>query len=119
MELNILTILLLGSLAVTRLSLLFVEEDGPYGIFQKLRDRFGIVQFKDANDNILGQIVENGYDNILGSILDCKWCFSIWSSVILYLIYIIFPPLFLIITIILSFSMISIIINTILEKVME
>lgn len=62
---NYLDILILG-LATWRISTMFVNEDGPFDIFFKMRERFGEGRFFD-------------------SLFSCVWCISVWAGVILVL----------------------------------
>jgi hypothetical protein len=92
-------------LAVARITYLFVDEDGPLGIFVRMRDYFGLTETtKMYSDNIL--------KNTVTDLLDCKWCFSVWAaSIVLILDKVKLKWL----NTILATSMVSIIIFSIME----
>jgi hypothetical protein len=63
--------LLISSLAVWRISSLLVREDGPVDVFAKLRTFMG-VRYDEYS-------VPYG-TNVIGSLLLCVWCTSIWVA---------------------------------------
>lgn len=69
-------------LAVWRVSSLLTSEHGPFHIFSRLRERFGIVH----NGN--GRPAQ-WPDNFWGELLTCVWCISpyvgLFASVLYYL----------------------------------
>lgn len=71
--------LILG-LAVWRLSSLFAQEEGPLGVFDRLR-RFAGVRYNDA-----GIVWQNNF----AKGLTCVWCNSIWFGAIASASYLLF-----------------------------
>lgn len=67
-------------LATYRVSSLIVDESGPFGIFQKLREFTGIIHDEE------GEIacVPN---NVIANLCSCLWCMSIWTAIILYIVW--------------------------------
>ena len=72
------------SLAVYRLSVFFIYDDGPFDVFQRLRERVGILYY----DN--GDVIEESYKGFAG-LLSCIYCLSVWWSLLLVLLYWFFP----------------------------
>ena len=72
------------SLAVFRLSMLLIYDNGPFDVFQRLRIRVGILYY----DN--GDMDEKEYKGWAG-LLSCVWCASIWLGLLLALSYWAFP----------------------------
>ena len=71
-------------IAIWRISNLFVNEQGPWGIFRVIREWNGI------------QHDESGYpymipDNFGAQVLSCIWCFSVWVSFFFTLLWLIDP----------------------------
>jgi hypothetical protein len=102
-EINFLHFILLA-LATWRLSSLFCQEDGPLGIFRKIRDKVGIVH--DCNGDI--EIVPNKF---LCELLSCVWCFGVWVSGAMLVLYIFLPTFAIYFSLWLSFSTITIMVN--------
>lgn len=67
-------------LATYRLSSLLVDEAGPFGIFLRLRELFGI------KHDVGGDIICIP-DNFLAKLCSCLWCVSIWMAGLSYLIW--------------------------------
>lgn len=68
-----LTVLFIYLLATWRLSSLIVREDGPFYLFRKFRELFGIVH--DDQGPIQWP------DRFMPSLLTCVWCTSLWVAV--------------------------------------
>ena len=100
---NIIHFLLL-SLATWRIASLFTSEDGPFGIFRKLRDKVGIVH--DENGDVC--IVP---DKFWCELLSCIWCFSVWVGWGMVALYIFLPNIAIYFSVWLSLSTISIMVN--------
>jgi hypothetical protein len=67
-------LLILYALAVWRLSSLFSYEEGPFGIFDKIRVLVG-VKYDDMS---------NPYgENVISKGILCNWCNSVWFAVII------------------------------------
>ena len=64
---------IIAALAVWRLSVLLVEEDGPRHIFARLRSRVGIEVYPD------GTVIVPG--TIIAGVLACARCCSVWLAV--------------------------------------
>lgn len=78
-----LTALLVLGLSTWRLTSLFVSEDGPFDIFDRIRFKAGVRY--DAYSNPIGT-------NVLAKAMSCMWCFSIWIAALLVLGWMIFIP---------------------------
>lgn len=64
--------IVLLALATFRISSLLVKEDGPFGIFAKLRRAVGIT---------VNEYGQREADTFLGELLNCVWCVSVWVGV--------------------------------------
>jgi len=64
--------LLVWSLAVFRVTHLFIADDGPFGAFRKLRGRAGVF-----NEN--GTVVVTR-EWLWSGLLSCHWCLSVWVA---------------------------------------
>lgn len=71
-------------LATWRLSHLFVHEAGPFNMFTKLRELFGIQHDVDGDIQMIP-------DKLLPQLFSCIPCISIWMAGIIYLIWWIEP----------------------------
>lgn len=69
-------------LATWRISSLFVNEDGPFGLFSFIRYGVGVKYDEHS------QPYSN---NVIGSLLSCVWCFSFWVGLVLTLGYSQYP----------------------------
>lgn len=65
-------IYILAALAVWRLSFMLVMEDGPFQIFEKLRNRFEV--YRNGDERVCLN------DGVIGNILICLGCTSVWVS---------------------------------------
>jgi len=74
--------LLVLVLATWRISSLFVNEDGPFGMFAKWRNLFGVRY--DEQSQPYGT-------SVLGELFSCIFCFSIWVGLILMIAYSYYP----------------------------
>jgi hypothetical protein len=101
---NMIEILILG-LACWRLSSLFVEEKGPFGIFLRIRKMVGIERVQD------GMPFDVWPNTLLGELLSCVWCFSVWASAMLVLAYIFLPQITMYFATWLTLSTIAIVVN--------
>lgn len=70
-------------MATWRISNLFVKENGPWRIFEKLRTKSGHKELLTG-----GTLVP---DTNLAQALDCVWCFSVWATVPIWFLYILSP----------------------------
>ncbi len=73
-------------LAAWRAAVLLVYEGGPFGTFKRLRS------FMDINHDLEGQPV-SWPDHLPGSLFGCVWCLSFWTSLVLYGILWVAPPI--------------------------
>jgi len=70
-------------LATWRISSLLVNEAGPFDVFVKIREVFGI-KHKDG--------VPYEYpDTFFAQLLSCIWCTSIWVAIFLTLFWAVYP----------------------------
>lgn len=65
--------LALAALAVWRVAVMVVEEDGPWEMFARLRERAGIVTFPDGTVDRPATLA--------AGVLSCVRCASVWLSV--------------------------------------
>lgn len=100
---NILEIIVLG-LACWRLASLVCQEDGPFKMFRRVREKVGISHYPDGN------ICEIP-DRFLCNLLSCVWCFSVWVSGGLVVAYIFLPTITIYFVLWLSLSTITIVVN--------
>lgn len=78
--------LLINILSVFRLSNLFYEEDGPYKIFELIRERSGLFVYQ-TNSGVIRNLDESGENyNFFGNLLSCFWCISIYISLFVYIL---------------------------------
>ena len=75
---------LILSLAVYRISALFVYDDGPFDLFQRLRLKVGILYYDS------GEIIEESYKG-WAKLFSCIWCMSVWLGFFLALCYFFYP----------------------------
>lgn len=69
-------------LATWRISSLFVNEDGPFDMFARLRALVGI-RYNELS---------NAYStNVLAGLFNCLWCFSVWVGLALMISYSQYP----------------------------
>jgi len=71
--------LLVGGLAVWRVSALISYERGPFAVFQRIRSAAGIDHFDDGRpdtDNVRGEV---------GKLLACTWCLSPWIGLVWFI----------------------------------
>lgn len=65
--------LIVYSIAIWRISNLFVNEKGPWMVFLNIRKRAGIGHDDQGNPYMIP-------DTFFAQVLSCIWCFSIWVS---------------------------------------
>ncbi len=90
--------LLIGALAVWRLSALIAYERGPFKLFEWLRAAAGIFHFDDGSpdhDLATGEIQK---------LLICVWCSSPWLAGLWVLGYLFFPMPTMIVSAVLAIS---------------
>jgi len=66
--------LLLCALATWRISVLLVEEQGPWDIMRRLRERFGVTHDPDGKPI-------SWPCGMPGALFGCVWCISVWLTV--------------------------------------
>ncbi len=93
--------LIVGAVAVWRLTHMYQEEVGPGAIFEKLRSK--VWAMKDTDGGFREGFL-------------CFKCQSVWHSVILGILYFVYQPLFWIIALPLAISAIAIFINQWVNK---
>ena len=64
--------LVFNGLATWRVSNMLVKEEGPYKVFQKLREATGIIHDDE------GRVLATPDNNLLS----CVWCVSVWIAAI-------------------------------------
>lgn len=68
-----------------RLAILFVLEGGPGGIIRRLRDLMGFTHDDEG-------VVMSWPDHLPGSVFACIWCLTFWTTLVLYGILWVAPP---------------------------
>lgn len=101
-QIEFINLVLLG-LTCWRLTSLLYQEEGPFGIFVKLREKVGI-QHIDGRPCIYP-------DRFLCKLFACIWCLSVWVSGLLVIGYIFLPTLTIYFSVWLSLSTITIMVN--------
>jgi hypothetical protein len=79
-----------------------VQEDGPFLIFARLRNRVGVIV---SGDGVV--YAENG----LGELFTCIWCMSRWVALVLALLFFFWPVPVAFACIIFSLSTIAILVD--------
>lgn len=92
------------TLAVWRISNLFIRERGPFHIFQKLRERVGIVH--DGN----GYPAANP-ETFWGELFSCQYCATIWLGALAALGYFAFGRLMVWAVLLFALSASSLLVN--------
>ena len=90
------------------MSSLIVHEEGPFNIFMKIREFFGI-----QHDNGIAYMIP---DSFIAGLISCVWCFSIWLSVLWAVLWFISPEITLYVSIPLAFSAFAIIVETLTRR---
>ncbi len=101
MNLQNLTILGLG---IWRISSLFVQEDGPFDVFIRFRERLGFHE-----DLSLDAVIPP--DTFWGGLFSCVWCLSLWISAIIGVAWIFYPAIVLNVMVVFALSTMAIIVN--------
>ncbi len=69
--------LVVAAAATWRLSHMLLKENGPYTVFRRLREKFGVTYYPDSNDVA-------SYEH---EITVCIWCLSMWVGAGVALLY--------------------------------
>ena len=69
--------ILVGGVATWRLTRMFLTENGPYRVFRRIRERFGVVYVDDESLEVSSFKYE---------ITMCMWCMSVWVGLALTLL---------------------------------
>lgn len=103
MKIELVNIVLMG-LATWRLTSLFKEEVGPFGMFTKVRKVLGIEHYSDG--------LPMQYPNtFFGKLWSCVYCLSVWVAAGIVAFYIFLPNAATIFALWLSLSTITILIE--------
>lgn len=78
--------LFINVLSVFRMANLFYEEDGPYKIFELIRERSGLFIYQTNNGVVKNLNEPDGNYNFFGNLLSCFWCISIYISLFVYIL---------------------------------
>lgn len=70
------------ALATWRISSLLVDEEGPWHVFSKLRNKLG-VKYNERNERYTV--------NVIGEYLNCVWCASYIVGAVVAIIYLFVP----------------------------
>lgn len=76
--------LALASLATFRVSEMIVREDGPFGIFQRVRIWTGMSDYDIDGNPYKGA---NQFQVLIGGITSCVYCAGIWVSALATLLF--------------------------------
>jgi hypothetical protein len=79
-----LTFFLIFGLATWRIASLFVQEDGPFFMFRRLRELAGIEHDDDGGIVLIP-------DTFFALALSCMWCCSIWVGAAWTVLWLLFP----------------------------
>jgi hypothetical protein len=83
-------------MATWRISSLLVNEAGPFDVFVKIREAFGIKH----NEKIPYEYPETFF----AQLLSCVWCVSIWVAAFIVLLWLVIPGVVLILSLPLALS---------------
>lgn len=100
---KLIDVILLG-LACWRLSSLFYQEEGPFGMFTKIREKIGIQHDVNGVPCIYP-------DKFWCKLFSCMWCLSVWFAGMLTVGYIFLPTITIYFALWLSLSTITIMVN--------
>lgn len=85
---DILTIIIIMALSTYELTDLLVYQDGPYEIFKKIRNYFGLYELADGTkyiDNekqyIFSKWISTNDYNLIANVLSCPYCTKIWVMI--------------------------------------
>lgn len=87
-------------LATWRLSSLFVDEDGLFDIFERIRTWAGVRYIARDDTTAIERVVLDDtppLKKVIAKWLTCRWCFSIWVGVVLAIVYTMYSPIVLIV----------------------
>lgn len=101
------------SLATWRVSSLFVNEDGPWFIFDKLRESVGIQRLTTAYQ---GYFVPKKF---FPQLLSCVWCFSMYAGAGWVLFFFFLPTVAQWIAFPFAFSSVTIFVNLVVERLKD
>jgi hypothetical protein len=102
--------LVILGLATWRVSSLFVNEQGPFNMFVKIRELAGIQHYPE--DFSIVQIP----DRLFAQILSCVWCMSMYVGIFWTILYFVHPGLALGLSLPFALSAMGILINMVVEK---
>lgn len=71
-------------MATWRITSLLVREQGPWNIFERIRELSGIIHDEDGNVLAIP-------DNFFADVLSCVWCCSIWVAFGWSIVFFIYP----------------------------
>ena len=77
-------------MAAWRLARFAVYEGGPWGFMRWIRERVGIIHDEDGDVVSVPQAVA-------GNLLGCVWCTSLWTAMILYVVWVAEPAIVMVV----------------------
>lgn len=101
--------LLIYALFVTRISIMFTEEEGIFSIFEKIRIYFGIFRVEDEDG--ITEFYGDTPSKTMQSILKCFWCFSMYPAFFIIAISLISVPVAFYIALPFALSMVAILVK--------
>lgn len=81
------------SIALFRITNLFVYELGPFWIFDKIRNKFGIHRLEFPDGSVQFTNINKSDKNLINGWLDCFWCFNLILSIFVCIVYLLIPQL--------------------------
>lgn len=100
------------ALATWRISNLLVNEAGPFDVFEWLRAEFGIRWDIDKEEHFVLPVK----DNVIGRILLCVYCTSMWVALFVWACFRLAPNIAFILALILAMSAITCLIDRYMES---
>jgi len=100
---------LIFGLATWRITSLFVNEDGPWFMFRKLRELAGISHDEFGRPSTFPE-------RLLPGLLSCVWCCSIWVGLFWAVFYLLSPLPAITIATVFALSTVAIVIEQILVR---
>ena len=100
--------LIILCLATWRLSVLIMDDEGPYGVLERMRHVFGI-RYNEYSQRY-------GLNTWAQGLL-CTYCNTVWIGLILAIVYLISPPVAVAIGLPFALSAFAIIVGKVVDKI--
>ena len=79
------TSLVVWALASWRVSWFLMRDGGPFGIMMEIRERLGFSHTVEG-------IPLPYFGGFPGTLFACMWCMSFWTSILVFVVWALFPP---------------------------